>query len=272
MKILKMCVLVMLFAMNSMSYSQAEDTVGFMMAWPNPDPCGGEECGSSDELMVRAESGDAAAKFLLAQKYQAGEGVAKDDSAAVQWYSKAADLGNIEAKYKLAQRYRNGVGVNGEDKNPELAFAYAKNAAELGHPMAQYILGKMYLDGTGVSSNVASGMQWLTVAAEQGNGIAQSVIGEIYMKGDYGLARDWQKAVAWFKQASKIQKDPRVDMWSIGFIYHEGGYGVSPDAEEAMQWFAASGLAANEAKVAIEVYYTVDMPGFEKEREKTQQL
>jgi hypothetical protein len=50
MKILKMCVLVMLFAMNVAPYSEAENTVGFMFPWGNPDPCGGEEClGASEQ-------------------------------------------------------------------------------------------------------------------------------------------------------------------------------------------------------------------------------
>jgi hypothetical protein len=52
MKILKMFVLVMLFAMNVAPYSEAENTVGFMFAWPNPDPCGEEECLDSAEQGV----------------------------------------------------------------------------------------------------------------------------------------------------------------------------------------------------------------------------
>jgi TPR repeat protein len=264
MKMLKALVLVLLFTMNAMPYGQAEDTVSWMMAWPNPDPCGGEECGSSDELMVRAESGDANAQFLLAYKYETGDGVAKDDSAAVQWYTKAADLGSVIAKLSLALRYKNGVGADHADKNPSLAFAYAKNAAELGHPLAQIIVGRMYLDGVGVDSNVASGMQWLTASAEQGNAIAQSDIGEIYMKGDYGQTRDWQKAVAWFIQSSKTQKDPRVDRWNIGFMYHEGGNGITPDAEESMKWFAATGMNQKEADVTVGLYYTLQLFGIEQ--------
>jgi hypothetical protein len=52
MKILKMCVLVMLFAMNVAPYSEAENTVSFMFPWGNPDPCGGEDClGSAEQGM-----------------------------------------------------------------------------------------------------------------------------------------------------------------------------------------------------------------------------
>jgi hypothetical protein len=31
-------------------YGETENSVGFMFAWPNPDPCGGEEClGASEQ-------------------------------------------------------------------------------------------------------------------------------------------------------------------------------------------------------------------------------
>lgn len=263
MKILKALVLVM-FAMGITPYSQAGNAPGFMLDWPNPDPCDGE-CSSYivnslktiDSLTARAESGDANAQLLLAQMYQNGKGVAKDDAAAIQWYSKAADLGSVEAKYKLAQRYKNGIGINGDDKDTKRAFAYAHNAAELGHPMAQFVVGKMYLDGVGVDSNIASGMQWLTTAAGQGNPMAQYMLGDIAMKGSYGQARDWQKAVAWFRQSSETQPDPRVDRWSIAFIYHEGGYGVLPDAEESMAWFAATGKSGEEAEAVVSLFNTL---------------
>lgn len=222
----------------------------------------------TDIVIANAESGEIEAQLLLAGMYQNGVGVLKDDTAAVQWYSKAADLGSVEAKYTLAQRYRNGVGVDRAGKNPQLAFAYAKNAAELGHPIAQYILGKMYLDGDGVDSNIALGLQWITTSAEQGNAIAQSHLGEMYMQGSYGQVKEWSKAVEWLKLASTTLKDPRVDQWNIGFMYHEGGFGITPDADESMKWFAATGMDQKEADVTVGLYYTLQLFGIEQDYTK----
>jgi TPR repeat protein len=115
----------------------------------------------------------------------------------------------------------------------------------------------MYLDGVGADSNIASGMQWLTIAAGQGNPMAQYMLGDIAMKGSYGQAKDWQKAVAWFRQSSETQPDPRVDIWNIAFIYHEGGNGVSPDAEESMKWFAASGIRSDEVEAFVGLFNTL---------------
>lgn len=44
MKILKMFVLVIVFALNAAPFTEVENTVSFMFPWDNPDPCGGEEC------------------------------------------------------------------------------------------------------------------------------------------------------------------------------------------------------------------------------------
>jgi hypothetical protein len=52
MKILKMLVLALLFAINAAPCREADNTISFMFAWPNPDPCGGEECVGTTEQGV----------------------------------------------------------------------------------------------------------------------------------------------------------------------------------------------------------------------------
>lgn len=54
MKILKMFVLVIVFALNASPFSEAENTVSFMFPWGNPDPCGGEECIGTTEQGLEA--------------------------------------------------------------------------------------------------------------------------------------------------------------------------------------------------------------------------
>jgi len=51
-------------APSVMPYSQAENTVGFMSDWPNPDPCDGD-CSSSVDFMERAESSGVGVQFVL---------------------------------------------------------------------------------------------------------------------------------------------------------------------------------------------------------------
>jgi len=86
------------------------------------------------ELVEKANKGDAEAQTALAERYQKGEGVPKNDAEAAKWYRKAA---------------------------------------EQGVPDAQYTLGKMYGDGDGVPKNGAEAAKWYRKAGEQGVADAQ---------------------------------------------------------------------------------------------------
>ena len=47
------------------------------------------------ELVKRAEDGDAEAQDDLGNRYADGEGVAQDDAEAATWYQKAAEQGDV---------------------------------------------------------------------------------------------------------------------------------------------------------------------------------
>ena len=57
---------------------------------------------------------DAQEYFLRAQQYEHGDGVPRDLAAAVEWYSKAAELGHGEAQLALGAMYHGGYGVPGD--------------------------------------------------------------------------------------------------------------------------------------------------------------
>ena len=72
--------------------------------------------------------------------YDAGEGVPKNASAAVQWYRKAAEQGNAEAQFSLASMYEEGRGVV---KDSTLAVQWYRKAAEQGDTTAQKSLDRL---------------------------------------------------------------------------------------------------------------------------------
>jgi len=51
--------------------------------------------------MKAAEQGDAMAQFNLGVMYDEGQGVARDDAKAVEWYTKAAEQGDSRAKFNF---------------------------------------------------------------------------------------------------------------------------------------------------------------------------
>ena len=58
-----------------------------------------------------AEQGNVGAQFNLGQMYRRGQGVPRDDQAAVKWWTLAAEQGHADAQYNLGVMYYNGVGV-----------------------------------------------------------------------------------------------------------------------------------------------------------------
>src|SRR6185369_15612676 len=92
-------------------------------------------------LRPLAEQGNAQAQGDLGWMYADGEGVAKDDTAAVLWYRKAAEQGLASAQHNLGWMYANGRGVA---KDNATAVLWYRKAAEQGFARAQINLGAMY--------------------------------------------------------------------------------------------------------------------------------
>ena len=66
---------------------------------------------SLPELQQLAATGDADAQWQMGVRYHNGEGVARDDTQAVQWFQLAAEHGNLAAQGALGAYYWRGRGV-----------------------------------------------------------------------------------------------------------------------------------------------------------------
>ncbi len=83
------------------------------MAWPS-------------FLRKAAEQGDAAAQTNLGLMYANGEGVLKDDKAAVKWYRRAAEQGYADAQFNLGVMCHTGDAL---PKDYVAAYAWYSLAA-----------------------------------------------------------------------------------------------------------------------------------------------
>ena len=145
------------------------------------DPC--EFCRSpaptsNEELLERLnkridEHGDSMAVNAVADLYNVGDGVPKDDRKAFEHNVKAAEMGDAHSMYSVAMCYRNGTGVPADDEkarfyfemaasngyvgslvelaaihaeNPEVSIRYIRLAAESGHEEAMESLKKIFRD------------------------------------------------------------------------------------------------------------------------------
>jgi serine/threonine protein kinase len=105
-----------------------------------------------DLFSKSAALGDANAMEELAESYSNGEGVAKNDAEAVEWFTLAAKAGNSSAMLTLGGLYL--LGNDGVEQNDEDAAKWFQKAADLKNAAAIYDLGKLYEDGQGVPRNM----------------------------------------------------------------------------------------------------------------------
>ena len=63
------------------------------------------------DLRATAETGDAAAQFILGGMYVTGVGVPQDAAEAAAWYRRAAEQGHTRAQYNLGGMYAEGLSV-----------------------------------------------------------------------------------------------------------------------------------------------------------------
>lgn len=67
-----------------------------------------------EDLVKRAQSGDANAQFELGRAYEDGKGFPQDDDSAAVWLRKAAEQGNAKAQSSLGALYSVGRGSQGQ--------------------------------------------------------------------------------------------------------------------------------------------------------------
>ncbi len=117
------------------------------------------------ELRQKANTGDRAAEFSLAQHY-ADSGGESNQMEAVKWYRKAAERGDATAQYFLSFYYLSGAG--GVESNRSEAVKWCRKAAEQGLSDAQAALGSCYANGYGVPKDLVEAYKWFNIAASQG--------------------------------------------------------------------------------------------------------
>lgn len=88
-------------------------------------------------LTNQAASGSQQAQFFLAKRLQKGQGVAKDASKAVYWYTRAAEKNIAPAQLNLGIMYLRGEGVPADMAKGR---AWLEKAANLGDNRASYAL------------------------------------------------------------------------------------------------------------------------------------
>ena len=110
-----------------------------------------------------AEQGDASAQRLLGIAHHMEKGIEKDEREASRWYRMAADQGDAIASNNLGFFFEGGSGGLRQDY-VEAARLY-EAAAIQGEPYSQRNLARMYREGLGVRSDAVVAYTWANLAA-----------------------------------------------------------------------------------------------------------
>jgi Sel1 repeat len=86
-----------------------------------------------------------------------GRGIAKNDEAAVRWFTLAAERGHADALNDLATCFSRGEGVA---KDEAKAFEYFQMAAERGSPAGEQNTARMYSMGIGTTKDPIKARFW----------------------------------------------------------------------------------------------------------------
>ena len=100
---------------------------------------------AQEQLLKLAKAGNHAALFDIAYSYFYGiKGYKRDESEAVKWCQRAVEAGSAKAAMMLAECYQDGDGV---EKDDAMRLFYLKKACEIGtEPNAFWELGAYFMD------------------------------------------------------------------------------------------------------------------------------
>ncbi|MFP4519805.1 MAG: peptidoglycan-binding protein, partial [Oceanicaulis sp.] len=118
-------------------------------------------------LMARAaEQGEPAAMRHYAAMLRAGDGVAQDREAALDWMVRAAEAGNILAMHEAGGLH---IGAGETPENQAAAARWFEQGALHGVRDSQFNMALLYAEGYGVPQSNADAYAWFTIAANAGD-------------------------------------------------------------------------------------------------------
>lgn len=187
-----------------------------------------------EHLRHAAEAGLPTAQYLLATFIEQGNGVPRDEQAAIDLYRRAAEQGHGAAQCRLGRALLDGCGVAQSRAEGE---SWLRQAALGGDAEAAAMLGELHARAGDQQPNYIEAAQWFRRAAEAGHARAARALGSLHLTGA-GVPQDEAEAVRWFRAASEAG-DPAARV-ELGNIVLQGSGPSAADDAPIGKWFADS--------------------------------
>lgn len=173
-----------------------------------------------EDIIKKAEQGDAHAQHLLAEHYIWGKYVNRDLDLYFKWNKLAAEQGHVESQRSVGRCYYNGFAVE-QNYNEAVKWFKASGWYEK--------LGLCYLYGHGVEQNFEEAVKYFTEADDK------EMLGECYLHG-LGVERNINKTIELWETASEERTRYYNVMLKLGHLYGDG-IEMEPNYEKALHWW-----------------------------------
>lgn len=180
---------------------------------------------SVEALRYAADGGESLAQWKLGRMYAEGDGVARDERKAFDYFSRIVDRFADDdpdpsqrsmasnAFVAVAAYLREGVASAHIAPDPARAFDLFRYAATFfRNADAQYNLARMYLEGAGVKKDMRQGMNWLDLAARKGHAQAQALLGQLMFN---GVAAERARGLMYLTLARESATGGPSDQWIV---------------------------------------------------------
>ncbi len=206
-------------------------------------------------LRALAETGVAEAQALLGQLLLDGNGIAKDEPAALAWFTRAAAQHHLMAINMVGRCYDLGWGTTPDKARAATCY---RIAAERGLDWGMYNYATLLALGDGVAEDKAAALGWFRKAAAMGNAKAINFVGSFHEDG-WVVARDMNAAAVCYARAAQ-GGDFR------GAFNHARMLAAAGRIDEAMHWLRRAGETATPAFIAKASAWlaTAEIPAFRR--------
>ena len=209
-----------------------------------------------------AEAGVAEAQAVLGQMLLDGAGVARDERAALGWFTRAAAQHHLMALNMVGRCYDLGWGIRPDKARAAQCY---RIAAERGLDWAMYNHATLLALGEGVAEDKAAALGWLERAVATGSGLARAkainFVGSFAEDG-WACERDLDRAARCYAEAAEggdfrgafnharmLAQDGRADE-ALAWLARAIEGGTPAFARKTKDWLAGSDLPAFRAFAA----------------------
>ncbi len=184
---------------------------------------------------------------VLAQRFETGKGVPRDEERARLYYEISASYGDVDAALHLGRLYLRGVA--GGRPNVRKARKCFEEASDGGSGEASEALGRMYDEGMLGRVNPARAFENYRLAAERGIPSAMLMTGMFYAQGE-AAPKDLAEAEMWIRkglaEGAEDGKETLKAFLSVAAGEYASGAAGRVDDDRAMDMAAEAEAMGND--------------------------